>query len=241
MALVSIVKGIYIKEIKMKKFYPKHQNTVLLQHNKTIKQQNNKTQNIKHISGVDNTTSQMTSSKSNLASTRGANASSDWVTDFYRDSAAKIRNQEIFYISASVKGVKSGGARREVNIDIIAENAGKPMFLKSFTVHKQLKWELFRDLPPAEKTHDAWRAVEYAYTESPNNTRAGKLITRKKFRTIPKFRLGNSAVITEDVAQGVKVTVILNDFVYEIMCYPIDDPFFMYRGDWKNNTEMEVV
>lgn len=219
-----------------------NQKYVLLEHNKTIKQQNNKTQNIKHISGVDNTTSQMTSSKSNLASTRGADASNDWVNKFYRDNAAKIRNQEIFYISASVKGEKSGGARREVNIDVIAETAGKPMFLKSFTVHKPLKWELFRDLPPAEKTHDAWRAVEYAFEESPKNTRAGKLITRKKFRTIPKFRLGNCAVITEDVAQGVKVTVILNDYVYEIMCYPVNDTgFFNYRGDWKSSGEMEVV
>ena len=212
------------------------------QNNKTIKYKNNKTQNIKHISGIESNTSQMTSSKSDLRSIRDAVSQNDWVNDLYRCGAAKIKTGDIFYASASVKGYKSNSTRREVNVDIVLQSGDKsPLYLKAFTVNKSLKWELFRDLPNTEKTADCWQMVAGAMDQEPKGTMAGKLITRRKYRTIPKFRIGECAVITEQHTNHVIVHLCLGATVIQIQCNPIEDPFFMYRGDWKSDAEMEVV
>lgn len=230
----------------MKKIYTKDQNTVLLQHNKTIRLQDNKTKDIIHISGVDNTTSQMTSSKSDLAGTRGAKVSNEFIEKKYRESAARIRDEEIFFISVSIKGKKSQGARREVNIDFIIDSADKPFFYKSHTVCKKLKWELFRDLPEAEKTATCWQAVDSAFAQATNNAvHAGKLITRKTYRTIPRFRVSECSVITEEHATHVKVYLFLGDNQYEIICEPCTDEkaskFFVWKGNHKIEEDMEVL
>lgn len=214
------------------------------QHNKTIKHQNYKTKNIKHISGAKAPSELEAPSESSLRGIRDAIASSsksDWVDDYYRSSAAKLKaGDDLFYVSVSVKGMKSVGARREVNIDVIPETAGKPMFLKSHTVHKKLKWELFRDLPKDEQTASAWRHVDQLFAQE-DNIRAGKIKTRRKFRTIPNFRIGECACITQDHKEGVLVILFFGDNMIEIHANPVDTEFFMYKGDWKNETECEVV
>ena len=229
----------------MKKIYANNQNTVLLQHNKTIRLQDNKTKDIRHISGVDNTTSQMTSSKSDLASTRGAKVSNEFIEKKYRESAAKIRDEEIFFISVSIKGKKTQGARREVNIDFIFDSADKPFFYKSHTVCKKLKWELFRDLPDAEKTATCWQAVQGAFEQQDSGVHAGKLITRRPFTTIPKFRVSNCAIITEEHATHVMVYLMLGEKMYEVRCDPCTgakaSKFFNWKGNYKGVEEMEVL
>jgi hypothetical protein len=211
------------------------------QNNKTIKQQNNKIQNIKHISGIESNTSQMTSSKPKLRSIRDAEKN-DWVNDLYRCGAAKIKTGDIFYASASVKGYKSNSARREVNIDIVLQSGDRyPIHLKAFTVNKSLKWELFRELPDTEKTADCWEMVAGAFDQEPKGTMAGKLITRRKYPNIPKFRVSECSVITEQHNNFVIVHICLGANVISIQCNPIQNEWFMYRGDWKSDVEMEVV
>jgi hypothetical protein len=219
----------------------KPETCINIQNNKTIKHQNNKTQNIKHISGVEDTSEIETMSPSSLSGTRGASSQSSWVDEYYRSCAAKLKaGDEIFYVSVSVKGVKSAGARREVNIDVIPESAGKPVFLKSFTVNRKLKWELFRDLPQQEQTAKAWIMVDKMFSQE-ENIKAGKIKTRRKFRTIPNFRIGECACITQDHKDGVLVVLMFGHNAIEIHANKVDDEFFMYRGDWKNETECEVV
>lgn len=211
------------------------------QNNKTLKQQNNKTQNIIHISGDEDTSEIETTSTSSLNSTRGASSQSNWVDEYYRSCAAQLKaGDEIFYVSVSVKGVKSAGARREVNIDVIPTSAGKPVFLKSFTVNRKLKWELFRDLPQAEQTSKAWQLVDKMFSQE-ENIRAGKIKTRRKFRSIPNFRIGECACVTQDHKDGVLVVLLFGDNCIEIQANPVTDEFFTYKGDWKNETECEVV
>ena len=214
------------------------------QNNKTIKQQNNKTKNIKHISGANAPSELEAPSESSLRGIRDASISSsksDWVDEFYRKGAATLKaGAEVFYVSVSVKGIKSGGARREVNIDVITETAGKPIFLKSFTVHKKLKWELFRDLPKEEQTAKAWINVDNLFAQE-ENIRAGKIKTRRKFRTIPNFRIGECACVTQDHKDGVLVILFFGNNMIEIQADPVNTEFFTYKGDWKNETECEVV
>jgi hypothetical protein len=208
------------------------------QHNKTIKHQNIKTQNIKHISGVTNTSEIETPSETSVASTRGASAS---IENYYRESALDLKNSRMpFYVSVSIKGLKSNGARREVNIDVIPDSADRPVFLKSHTVHKPLKWELFRDLPTEEQTQTAWHVVAQAF-EQEENIKAGKIKTRRKYRTVPNFRIGNCACITQDCVDGVKVTLIFGENMIDIVALPVNAEFFTYKGDWKNETECEVI
>jgi len=214
-------------------------NIIKLQNNKTIKQQNNKTQNLIHISG-DEVTSQIGSSDPNsLTGTRGASFSYE---KLYREEALKLKAGKLpFYVSVSIKGVKSLGARREVNIDVIPNSADKPIFLKSFTVNKGLKWELFRDLPKEEQTQYAWCSVGNAF-ESADHIKAGKIITRRKFRTVPKFRISNCACITQDCVDGVLVNLFFGNSEVEIVANPVDTEFFTYKGDWKNPIDdMEVL
>ena len=225
-----------------------HQNYVLLENSKTVKFKNSKTENIKHISGNE-VTSEMSPSGNSVTSTRGAEtpfkSKFDYIR-YYKEAAREIKSDEIYYVSASVKGLKSNSKRREVNLDVVPKSGDKQLFLKSFTVDKSLKWELFRDLPDAEKISDTWCIVEKTFREYPTNTKAGKLITRRKYRTVPKFRLGNCAVVTRDIGNKVIVTLLLEDREYTIECDQINtndkgSEFFMYRGDWKNSTEMEVI
>ena len=226
----------------MKKIYNKDQNTMLLKHNNITTLQHNNTKHLTHISGVDNTTSQMTSSKSELASTRGAKVSSEFIEEKYRESAAKIREQDLFYIEVSIKGKKSNGTRREVNIDIIPNSADKVFYFKSHTVCKKLKWELFRDLPEAEKTATCWQGVDYAFDQATNNAiHAGKMITRRKHRTIPRFRVGECAVITEEHSTHIKVYLLFGDKQYEIICEPVELEFFNWKGNHKIEEVLEVL
>jgi hypothetical protein len=215
--------------------------TLTQQNNKTLKYKNNKTQNIKHISGVEDTSQMTTKSTSSVRSTRGANPSNEWVDDYYREGAAKLKaGEDIFYVSVSIKGVKSAGARREVNIDVIPQSADKPIFLKSHTVHKKLKWELFRDLPNEEQTSKAWRYVDKLFTQE-DNIKAGKIKTRRKYRSIPNFRIGECACITQDYKDGVLVVLFFGDNMVEIHANPVNTEFFTYKGDWKNENECEVI
>ena len=73
------------------------------------------------------------------------------------------------------------------------------------------------------------------------NIKAGKIKTRRKFRTIPNFRIGECACITQDHKDGVLVVLMFGHNAIEIHANKVDDEFFMYRGDWKNETECEVV
>ena len=218
-----------------------NQKTILLKHNKTIRQQDNKTKDIRHISGAKST-SQMSPSDSSVASTRGAKASRDFIAEKYRESAARIRNEEIFFISVSIKGKKSEGARREVNIDFIIDSAEKPFFYKSHTVCKKLKWELFRDLPVKEKTATAWCAVDSAFDQASNNSvHAGRLITRRPFSTIPRFRVSECSVITEEHANHIVVYLFLGENQYVIKCDPVEYEFFNWKGNHKIEKHMEVL
>ena len=228
---------------------PENYNTI-----KTIKQQNNKTQNLILNSGIE-TSEIETTSLSSVRCTRGASESGNWVDDYYRETARNLKSGgEPFYVSVSVKGYKSNRKRRQVNIDLIPHSGAKPMHLKSCTVAKSLKWELFRDIPKADQNHSAWESVKYAFINMPDVAMAGKIVTRQKYRNIrtgkspiPVFTISCCSCVTLDELNNT-VSVALNFGGTEIIieCEKLDSAeagaeWFTFRGDWKQPEKMEIV
>lgn len=213
--------------------------------NNTITHKHYNTKDIIHISGE--TSKIETPSECSLRGTRGATISidkfyeaEDRVHNFYKSEIPPLKNAGHlpFYIAVSVKGHKSHGARREVNIDIIPKSGDKPIFLKSHTVHKQLKWELYRDLPDTEQTQAPWDTVLNAFNEE--QTKAGKIKFRRRYTTVPRGRISHAACITQDVGKNVHVLLCFgSNEPIQIVCTPVNAEFFNYKGDWKNETEEE--
>lgn len=228
---------------------PENYNTI-----NTIKQQNNKTQNLILNSGIE-TSEIETMSVSSVRGTRGAGESGNWVDDYYRETAQNLKKgQEPFYVSVSVKGYKSNCKRRQVNIDLVPHSGAKPMHLKSCTVAKSLKWELFRDIPKTDQNQSAWENVKYAFVNMPDIAMAGKIVTRQKYKNIrtgkspiPVFTISCCSCVTLDELNNT-VSVILNFGGTEIIieCEKLDASqtgaeWFMYRGDYKKPEQMEIV
>ena len=219
----------------------------------TIKLKNNKTKNLILNSG--NTSAIETPSETSLKSTRGASSSSNWVSDYYRETARILKDGHLpFYVSVSIKGFKSNRKRRQINIDIVPHSGAKPMHLKSCTVNKSLKWELFRDIPKAHQNCSAWERVTYSFLQYPDTTMAGKIVTRQKYRNkttghspIPIFTIGKCSCVSYDEPNG-SVSVVLDfngtDVIIhceELMTEDKGSEWFMYRGDFKKPDEMEIV
>lgn len=235
-------------QVFLKDKKPENYNTI-----NTIKQQNIKTQNLKLNSGM--TSEIETTSNSSLKSTRGASVSSSWVSDYYRETAQNLKaGQEPFYVSVSVKGYKSNNKRRQINIDLVPYSGAKPMHLKSCTVAKSLKWELFRDIPKQQHSHVAWENVQYAYSKFEDKAMAGKIVTRQKYRNhktgkspIPIFTISCCSAVTLNESDNlVSVLLTFGNTEIEVQCEKLDQTekgseWFMYRGDYKKPEHMEVV
>ena len=223
--------------------------------NKTIKHKDNNTKDIIHISG-ENTSELEAPSETSVTPaslcTRGAKVSisefyenEERVHAFYNKNVPELKQQDHlpFYVSVSIKGYKSMNSRREVNIDIIPHSAEKPIQLKSHTVHKTLKWELFRDLPKDEKIESAWCATSHYFdtTDPELNPMAGKIKFRRHYPTVPRGRMSNASCLTEDHGSYVHVTLLLGTNVIEIRANKCNHPLFTYKGDWKNDAEDDGV
>lgn len=222
---------------------------------KTIKHKDNNTKDIIHISG-ENTSELETPSETSVTpaslSTRGAKVSikefyedEERVHDFYNKNVPELKEPDHlpFYVSVSIKGYKSMNSRREVNIDIIPYSAEKPIQLKSHTVHKTLKWELFRDLSNEEKIASAWCATSHFFDacDPEHNPMAGKIKFRRHYLTVPRGRISNASCLTEDHGSYVLVVLMFGKNVIEIQANKCNHPLFTYKGDWKNDAEQDGV
>ena len=224
------------------------QDTITNTSNTTIPQYSNtnNTQYTIHISGAESTSEIGSSSKTPLARTAKSYVSNekfygdaDQVLDYYKKYGKTLRdsNFDPYYIAVSVKGHKSHGQRREVNIEIIPEPGAAPIHLKSHTVQRTLKWELFRDLPEAEQTSATWQCVDYLFKNCDYSAypKAGKIKTRRRYNTVPRGRLEHCVCTTEDYGHEVHVNLMFGENMYTIIALPVKAEFFTHKGDRYNN------
>lgn len=164
-----------------------------------------KTENLKHISGIENTSQISSPSDSPLRGTRGASISSEEqvevsTEELYKEAARRLQVcKDIYYIKVCLKGRKQT-ARQEVNVDIVLEEDTNLIFkYKSNMVGREFMHEIYRDLAPTEQG-PAWDNIKQLFEHNKNNANmyAGKLRNRRTYKSIPKGRIPNCAIAVVD-------------------------------------------